>query len=68
MPWPSSLIREEFSFRLTPFFAIMVTRLTYITRIAAVLEEPSYYYQITPLANVTILLSRHTVPQSSILL
>jgi hypothetical protein len=52
--------------RLTPFAIIMVTRLTCI---AAVLEEPNSYYQIPPLSNVTILLSRHVFfPLPSILL
>jgi hypothetical protein len=60
-PRRARVIEKNSSFRLTPFFAIMVTRLTYITRIAAVLEEPSCYYQITPLPNVTILLS-HGIP------
>jgi hypothetical protein len=49
----------------------MVTRLTCIgsyirTYIAAVREEPSCYYQIPPLPNVTILpFSRHIVPLPS---
>jgi hypothetical protein len=76
---PSSLFRdgsEKWSLesslsRLTPSFAIMVTRLTCIgssirTYIAAVREEPNCYYQIPPLPNVTILLfSRHIVPLPS---
>jgi hypothetical protein len=58
--------RVLFSSHAICYSIIMVTRLTCI---AAVLEEPNYYYQIPPLSNVTILLSRHVFfPLPSILL
>ena len=55
--------------RLTPFATVHIIMVTRLTCKAAVLEEPNYYYQIPPLSNVTILLSRHVFfPLPSILL